>query len=299
MVERIKRTLLLLITAFLSVNASSQGVPSSIEAITGVLSPADIAVGRYLVVFFLPDECPACAIVSDWLREDDWPNVEVVFVTDVMSMELEDWINDAPSGVTVWLDREYEWARALQVSSAPMLFLYQDGWPVNTLSWPLPGELADVKEMIRAFGDGEWGHHNVEFVGQQLETYGGMLTDGSARISELELPAILVFCRESCVVCQESLPALAEFAARTDLSIPIYVVPTTEERAGPDGLLHTYGFPLFMDSQQELTEAIGVYATPTLFVLDEAAQIVWAEVGYSNPEFTRLSAALAEIGGFD
>jgi len=110
-------------------------------------------------------------------------------------------------------------------------------------------------------------------------------------------PAVLVFFKISCPVCQMTLPFLERIHTAAGAALPIYGISQNDARETRDFARH-YGltFPLLLDDEDAdfvVSNAFGISSVPTLFVVEMDGAISTAAEGWSRRDI----AALGERAG--
>ena len=110
-------------------------------------------------------------------------------------------------------------------------------------------------------------------------------------------PAVLVFFKISCPVCQMTLPFLERIHTAAGAALPIYGISQNDARDTRDFARH-YGltFPLLLDDEDSdfvVSNAFGISSVPTLFVVEMDGAISTAAEGWSRRDI----AALGERAG--
>jgi len=110
-------------------------------------------------------------------------------------------------------------------------------------------------------------------------------------------PAVLVFFKISCPVCQMTLPFLERIHTAAGAALPIYGISQNDARDTRDFARH-YGltFPLLLDDEDAdfvVSNAYGISSVPTLFVVERDGAISTTSEGWSRRDI----AALGERAG--
>jgi peroxiredoxin len=129
------------------------------------------------------------------------------------------------------------------------------------------------------------------------------LVDGNAgpEVSLADLvargPAVLVFFKITCPVCQMTLPFLERIHKASDGALPIYGISQNEERGTRD-FQRQFGitFPILLDREERdfpVSNSYGIASVPTIFVVEPDGSISSVTEGWSR----RDVAALGERAG--
>ncbi len=119
--------------------------------------------------------------------------------------------------------------------------------------------------------------------------------DGSVRsLQEIVTggPALLVFFKISCPVCQLTAPYLERLAANSGLQ----VIGISQDDAGATrGFLQRFGvtFPILLDSPAEdypASNAYGISSVPSLFLVEPDGIISRCFAGFSKRDFEEIGA---------
>jgi peroxiredoxin len=143
-------------------------------------------------------------------------------------------------------------------------------------------------EILRA------GHRAPDFTLARLEN--GAVA-GSADLAKLLAggPALLVFFKSSCPVCQMTLPFLERIhRGRTPGSLDVFGVSqddaeTTQEFAAEFGI----SFPMLLDTEESgypASNAYGIAHVPSLFLVDRDRRIVWSLEGFNRRELLAVAS---------
>jgi len=120
-----------------------------LTATFGLANPDDVfeplridafADGAAAVVFFLPDQCPACELLAGWASKDYDLDVPLYFVSSAPVAELASWSSRHPN-LAVVHDEQSAWGEALGVTEVPSVFILSDGNVINADYWPFFGGL--------------------------------------------------------------------------------------------------------------------------------------------------------------
>jgi peroxiredoxin len=147
---------------------------------------------------------------------------------------------------------------------------------------------ARQSELLRA------GHRAPDFTLARLEN--GAVA-GSADLAKLLAggPALLVFFKSTCPVCQMTLPFLERIhRGRTPESLDVFGVSqddagTTQEFAAEFGI----GFPMLLDTEESgypASNAYGIAHVPSLFLVGRDRKIVWSLEGFNRRELLAVAS---------
>lgn len=100
---------------------------------------------------------------------------------------------------------------------------------------------------------------------------------------------LLEFSSVMCGACQDNLPVLSKLANDVQSVAATRMVLIDRNEAlirnylknTPKSLIH---FPAALDTQRDAKKAYGIYATPTLYVLDQNNRVVYKHVGTLGSE---------------
>jgi len=130
--------------------------------------------------------------------------------------------------------------------------------------------------------------------------------DGSARTLQEILacgPALLVFYKISCPVCQMTAPYLERLSASNAIQV---IGISQDEAAGTRGFMERCGvtFPTLLDSRSEgypASNAYGISSVPSLFLVERDGTVERAFNGFSKRDFEEIGAraGLAPFGDGD
>ena len=143
-------------------------------------------------------------------------------------------------------------------------------------------------EVLRA------GHRAPDFTLARLENGAAR---GSADLAKLLAggPALLVFFKSTCPVCQMTLPFLERIhRGRTPGSLDVFGVSqddaeTTQEFAAEFGI----SFPMLLDTEESgypASNAYGIAHVPSLFLVDRDRRIVWSLEGFNRRELLAVAS---------
>ena len=121
------------------------------------------------------------------------------------------------------------------------------------------------------------------------------LLDGGRRSLQEILthgPALLIFYKISCPVCQFSMPYLQRMAANSAIQV---IGISQDNETSTRGFLHRFGvtFPTLLDSAGEdypASNAYGLSSVPALFVVETDGAISRAFHGFSKHDFELIGA---------
>jgi len=200
-----------------------------LTATFGLANPDDVfeplridafADGAAAVVFFLPDQCPACELLAGWASKDYDLDVPLYFVSSAPVAELASWSSRHPN-LAVVHDEQSAWGEALGVTEVPSVFILSDGNVINADYWPFFGGLEGLQvtiEMSYGLGHADV-EHAVDFVRLSNMT-GYDASDRGFVIGDLEIPASFILCSPTCPACSDE----AQWLVDNGLPPPTYVL---------------------------------------------------------------------------
>ncbi len=103
-------------------------------------------------------------------------------------------------------------------------------------------------------------------------------------------PALLAFFKISCPTCQFTFPFLERLAASS--AVRFFGVSQDDARATA-GFQRDYGltFPLLLDDENsgyQTSNAFGISAVPSMFLLEADGRVSWTSSGFSKSELEEL-----------
>lgn len=142
-----------------------------------------------------------------------------------------------------------------------------------------------------------FGRRKIELVaaGAQAPRFRLAGLDGSTQTLQDILaggPALLVFYKISCPVCQLTAPYLERLAANHSLQ----VIGISQDDAGATrGFVQRFGltFPMLLDLSSEgypASNAFGISSVPSLFLLERDGTIARSISGFSKRDFEEIGA---------
>ena len=127
------------------------------------------------------------------------------------------------------------------------------------------------------------------------------LDGGETTLGEISVrgPALLVFFKVSCPVCQMTLPFLDRIHAAG--SLPVYGISQNDAR-DTQQFMHEFGisFPMLLDSEDcdfPASNAYGISSVPTSFLVERDGSVSRVIEGWQKAEIERLGA-LAGVAVF-
>jgi len=120
------------------------------------------------------------------------------------------------------------------------------------------------------------------------------LDGGETTLAEISVrgPALLVFFKVSCPVCQMTLPFLDRIHAAG--SLPVYGISQNDARDTRQ-FMHEFGisFPMLLDSEDSgfpASNDYGISSVPTSFLVERDGSVSRVIEGWQKPEMERLGA---------
>ncbi len=110
-------------------------------------------------------------------------------------------------------------------------------------------------------------------------------------------PTLLVFFETDCPTCLLTFPYLNKLAARLGDGV-ILGVSQDDEAATKEFVNHLQiRFPVLLDRDWKVSTQYDPVAVPTLFLLDQAGQILHTQIAFDKAELNTITAALCEMTG--
>ncbi|MGB3484818.1 MAG: hypothetical protein WBB07_21690 [Mycobacterium sp.] len=260
-----------------------------LNVISGNALPESLNTEKAALVFFVPNECPACDEFVAFERFATLP-LQLVLVTNAPEAEAGDWADSHP-GWNVWADPHDGLAMYLGVKDAPSVYMVHAGSVVNADYWPFASGLDGLYSDLLYFALSEPGPRADEVVGGllgvDLSDTGLIGIGGNTSKGEPAGPAIVVVCWPGCGVCREGLGYLQDsYLTSAGLIPPVIVASVVDEATR--GTSAT-AFAAWSDagfSVQEVTRsAAGVLdlpVSPVTLIVDQEGTVTWAVVGFSS-----------------
>jgi thiol-disulfide isomerase/thioredoxin len=100
---------------------------------------------------------------------------------------------------------------------------------------------------------------------------------------------LLEFFSVTCSACIDNMPVVSQLANDVHLSAAMRLVAIDRDEASVRQYIREtprelMPFPIALDTSREAKRAYGIYATPTLFILNQDNQIVYKHIGTVSPE---------------
>ncbi|MCU4176476.1 TlpA family protein disulfide reductase [Marinilabiliaceae bacterium N1Y90] len=106
---------------------------------------------------------------------------------------------------------------------------------------------------------------------------------------------LILFWETSCPMCKEILPQLKSWYYGKDIDVEVFAISIDEDRAAWQDFILNYDFPWINLNEPnkwggKVTTDYNLYATPTMFLLDEKNRILAKPI-----DFTGFLEALSEL----
>jgi hypothetical protein len=100
---------------------------------------------------------------------------------------------------------------------------------------------------------------------------------------------LLEFSSVMCSACQDNLPVLSKLAGEVHATAATRMILIDRSESlirdylknTPKSLIH---FPASLDMERKAKKAYGIFATPTLFILDQSNRVIYKHVGTLLPD---------------
>jgi len=242
-------------------------------------SSDEFDVGRYALMFMVPDECSACETSLPWLQHaaEAFPEIRFLLVSPVPLPEAcSEWIS-------VLIDSEGRLGGAFGIDRVPEISLLVEGVRVKEVDWPFTeGGLfracaeSLLIEILRP--------DPRTLLGEVAPAIDAVKLDGvEVSIVELQGPQLLVFFRVGCSTCWETLEPLGELSAE----LPVVLIAMSSSDAGISDsdreklrrFEQAAGLTVILGYGAQIPQDYNLAISPTFCLVDSAGLVaeIWEE----------------------
>lgn len=110
-------------------------------------------------------------------------------------------------------------------------------------------------------------------------------------------PTLLVFFETDCPTCLLTFPYLNKLASRLGNGVVIGISQDDEQSTKTFAEQLQIRFPILLDRDLKVSAQYDPVAVPTLFLLDQAGQILQTQIAFDKAELNSITASLCELTG--
>ncbi len=262
-------------------------------------APADLARGRWGLLFVVLPGCPACEQALTWFSAlgEESPEIQFAVVAPTVAPELTAAV---PPPLRVLADAGGTLGGRLGVKRAPTLVLLVEGSAASRLDWPFT-----EAELTMALSSSPMEHvpSPHDLLGNPAPGVSGLdLAGNPAYLSDLPRPLLLVFFNPGCPPCWDALPELVEVSKAVAVALLAIAPEGRLHNDHPERLAQFVyadeGYPrlVVLIRDPMVPRAYHVTRTPAHILVDETGVIAWVADGLipQSELLQRIRAALGE-----
>lgn len=260
-----------------------------LQVMAGDVQVRSLLTEKTAVVFFVPEDCPACEAFFAFVPFRESPPVQLVLVSNAPASDVEAWVRDHP-GWNVWIDPLDAFAMLLSVTDAPSVYMVDAGAVVNADYWPFTDGLARLYADLEYFANAP-ARPRAEDVVQGLLGIDvsqalprSLATAAEEQASSDELTVVLV-CWPTCTVCLDSVEQFdVWYREHPDLP-PLHLISVVDEdsHGASENAFAAWGeagFPVHEISRSN-AGPLDLPLSPVTLIVDPHGNVMWASVGFS------------------
>jgi len=252
---------------------------------------AQLAQGRWALLFVVLPGCPACEHAIRWLGKAQHAHPQILLLAPRFTEELQGAASQV--GLPLRVDEGGRMGAALGVRRAPTVVFLLDGRLLGRLDWPFTEDelVRGLHELAAAPREGPWRLLGARVSLGEVRTLAGE----HVNLDELPRPLLVLFFNPLCPPCWDALPGIAEISAEIEVVLAVRAAHALTERDRER--LRETGLRAVRDDGA-LAEMLAARVTPTYVILDQEGVICWVHEGIVEQEVLRRAvlAVVSEDG---